>query len=50
MHKKHCIHIDKELIKQWKSEKRGNKTKQKGITREAEHNKIKKLPKKQQNP
>jgi hypothetical protein len=26
MHNKHCIHIDKELIKQWKSEKRGNKT------------------------
>jgi hypothetical protein len=47
MYNKQCIHIDKELIKQWKE---GNETKQKRSTREEKHNKIKKLPKKQQNP
>jgi hypothetical protein len=36
--------------KNGKARKEGKETKQKRSTREAEHNKIKKLPKKQQNP
>jgi hypothetical protein len=52
MYNKQCIHIDKELRVENTGEarKEGNKTKQKSSTREAECNKIKKLPKKHKNP